>query len=238
MNVSFGKIKKLITNENISIQINIENEIIKKDYNLINLIDKKNWSNTILFNEIYQTDLFEYKYSIKFLIDIEEENIYIEEILYILNEKKLIFNFLNKNIKIIDDIDISENLSKCFLYYNYKNNFNLILDIKDEIIVNFYLIPEFYNKERINKFLNKINKEINKLIIIKEDTLNNFYIDSELIGYYIDWNIQNNLLCQKLSEKYLFMFPYENINLDINLNINHDINLNINHNITEFEIKN
>ena len=200
MNVSFGKIKKLITNENISIQINIENEIIKKDYNLINLIDKKNWSNTILFNEIYQTDLFEYKYSIKFLIDIEEENIYIEEILYILNEKKLIFNFLNKNIKIIDDIDISENLSKCFLYYNYKNNFNLILDIKDEIIVNFYLIPEFYNKERINKFLNKINKEINKLIIIKEDTLNNFYIDSELIGifkiiYYVKNYLKNIYLC-------------------------------------------
>ena len=98
---------------------------------------------------------------------------------------------------------------------------------KKQLIVNFYLIPEFYNKERINKFLNKINKEINKLIIIKEDTLNNFYIDSELIGYYIDWKIQNNLLCQKLSEKYLFMFPYENINLDINLNINH--------NITEFK---
>ena len=213
MNVSLGKIKKLITNENITIQINIENEIIKKDYNLIN------FSNNILFNEIYQTELFEYKYSIKFLIDIEEENIYIKEILYILNEKKLIFNFLNKNIKIIDDIDISENLSKCFLYYNYKNNFNLILDIKDEIIVDFYLIPEIYNKERINKFLNKINKEIDKLIIIKEDNLNNFYIDSELIGYYIDWLIQNNLLFQRLSEKYLFMFPYENININLNHNI-------------------
>ena len=220
MNVSLGKIKKLITNENITIQINIENEIIKKDYNLIN------FSNNILFNEIYQTELFEYKYSIKFLIDIEEENIYIKEILYILNEKKLIFNFLNKNIKIIDDIDISENLSKCFLYYNYKNNFNLILDIKDEIIVDFYLIPEIYNKERINKFLNKINKEIDKLIIIKEDNLNNFYIDSELIGYYIDWLIQNNLLFQRLSEKYLFMFPYENINI------------NLNHNITNLIIKN
>ena len=146
MNVSLGKMKKLITNENITIQINIENEIIKKDYNLINLIDKINLSN-ILFNEIYKTDLFEYKYSINFLLDIEEENIYINEILYILNEKKLIFNFLNKNIKIIDDIDISGNLSKCFLYYNYKNNFNLILDIKDEIIVDFYLIPEFYNNE-------------------------------------------------------------------------------------------
>ena len=76
MNVSLGKMKKLITNENITIQINIENEIIKKDYNLINLIDKINLSN-ILFNEIYQTDLFEYKYSINFLLDIEEENIYI-----------------------------------------------------------------------------------------------------------------------------------------------------------------
>ena len=213
MNVSLGKMKKLITNENITIQINIENEIIKKDYNLIN------FSNNILFNEIYQTELFEYKYSIKFLIDIEEENIYIKEILYILNEKKLIFNFLNKNIKIIDDIDISENLSKCFLYYNYKNNFNLILYIKDEIIVDFYLIPEFYNKERIDNFLNKINKEINKLIIIKEDDLNNFYIDSELIGYYIDWFIQNNLLFQRLSEKYLFMFPYKNININLNQNI-------------------
>jgi hypothetical protein len=213
MNISLGKIKKLITNENITIQINIENEIIKKDYNLIN------YSNNILFNEIYQTELFEYKYSIKFLIDIEEEKIYIKEILYILNEKKLIFNFLNKNIKIIDDIDISENLSKCFLYYNYKNNFNLILYIKDEIIVDFYLIPEFYNKERIDNFLNKINKEINKLIIIKEDDLNNFYIDSELIGYYIDWFIQNNLLFQRLSEKYLFMFPYKNININLNQNI-------------------
>jgi hypothetical protein len=220
MNVSLGKMKKLITNENITIQINIENEIIKKDYNLIN------FSNNILFNEIYQTELFEYKYSIQFLIDIEEENNYINEIIYILNEKKLIFNFLNKNIKIIDDIDISENLSKCFLYYNYKNNFNLILDIKDEIIVDFYLIPEIYNKERINKFLNKINKEIDKLIIIKEDDLNNFYIDSELIGYYIDWLIQNNLLFQRLSEKYLFMFPYENINI------------NLNHNISNFIIKN
>jgi len=225
MNVSLGKMKKLITNENITIQINIENEIIKKDYNLINLIDKINLSN-ILFNEIYQTDLFEYKYSINFLLDIEEENIYINEILYILNEKKLIFNFLNKNIKIIDDIDISGNLSKCFLYYNYKNNFNLILDIKDEIIVDFYLIPEFYNNERINKFLNKINKEIDKLIIIKEDNLNNFYIDSEFIGYYIDWNCQNNLLFQRLSEKYLFMFPYENINISLN------------HNISDFMIKN
>jgi hypothetical protein len=225
MNVSLGKMKKLITNENITIQINIENEIIKKDYNLINLIDKINLSN-ILFNEIYKTDLFEYKYSINFLLDIEEENIYINEILYILNEKKLIFNFLNKNIKIIDDIDISGNLSKCFLYYNYKNNFNLILDIKDEIIVDFYLIPEFYNNERINKFLNKINKEIDKLIIIKEDNLNNFYIDSECIGYYIDWNCQNNLLFQRLSEKYLFMFPYENINISLN------------HNISDFMIKN
>jgi hypothetical protein len=225
MNVSLGKMKKLITNENITIQINIENEIIKKDYNLINLIDKINLSN-ILFNEIYQTDLFEYKYSINFLLDIEEENIYINEILYILNEKKLIFNFLNKNIKIIDDIDISGNLLKCFLYYNYKNNFNLILDIKDEIIVDFYLIPEFYNNERINKFLNKINKEIDKLIIIKEDNLNNFYIDSEFIGYYIDWNCQNNLLFQRLSEKYLFMFPYENINISLN------------HNISDFMIKN
>jgi hypothetical protein len=225
MNNSLGKIKKLITNENITIQINIENEIIKKDYNLINLIDKINLSN-ILFNEIYQTDLFEYKYSINFLLNIEEENIYINEILYILNEKKLIFNFLNKNIKIIDDIDISGNLSKCFLYYNYKNNFNLILDIKDEIIVDFYLIPEFYNNERINKFLNKINKEIDKLIIIKEDKLNNFYIDSEFIGYYIDWNCQNNLLFQRLSEKYLFMFPYENINISLN------------HNISDFMIKN
>jgi hypothetical protein len=213
MNVSLGKMKKLITNENITIQINIENEIIKKDYNLIN------FSNNILFNEIYQTELFEYKYSIKFLIDIEEENVYIKEILYILNEKKLIFNFLNKNIKIIDNIDISENLSKCFLYYNYKNNFNLILDIKDEIIVDFYLIPEFYNKERIDNFLNKINKEIDKLIIIKEDDLNNFYIDSELIGYHIDWLIQNNLLFQRLSEKYLFMFPYKNININLNQNI-------------------
>ena len=220
MNISLGKIKKLITNENITIQINIENEIIKKDYNLIN------FSNNILFNEIYQTELFEYKYSIQFLIDIEEENNYINEIIYILNEKKLIFNFLNKNIKIIDDIDISENLLKCFLYYNYKNNFNLILDIKDEIIVDFYLIPEIYNKERINKFLNKINKEIDKLIIIKEDNLNNFYIDSELIGYHIDWLIQNNLLFQRLSEKYLFMFPYENINI------------NLNHNISNFIIKN
>jgi hypothetical protein len=225
MNISLGKIKKLITNENISIQINIENEIIKKDYNLINLIDKINLSN-ILFNEIYQTDLFEYKYSINFLLDIEEENIYINEILYILNEKKLIFNFLNKNIKIIDDIDISGNLSKCFLYYNYKNDFNLILYIKDEIIVDFYLIPEFYNNERINKFLNKINKEIDKLIIIKEDNLNNFYIDSEFIGYYIDWNFQNNLLFQRLSEKYLFMFPYENINISLN------------HTILDFIIKN
>jgi hypothetical protein len=225
MNISIGKIKKLITNENISIQINIENEIIKKDYNLINLIDKINLSN-ILFNEIYQTDLFEYKYSINFLLDIEEENIYINEILYILNEKKLIFNFLNKNIKIIDDIDISGNLSKCFLYYNYKNDFNLILYIKDEIIVDFYLIPEFYNNERINKFLNKINKEIDKLIIIKEDNLNNFYIDSEFIGYYIDWNFQNNLLFQRLSEKYLFMFPYENINISLN------------HTILDFMIKN
>jgi len=213
MNVSLGKMKKLITNENITIQINIENEIIKKDYNLIN------FSNNILFNEIYQTELFEYKYSIQFLIDIEEENNYINEIIYILNEKKLIFNFLNKNIKIIDNIDISENLSKCFLYYNYKNNFNLILDIKDEIIVDFYLIPEIYNKERINKFINKINKEIDKLIIIKEDDLNNFYIDSELIGYHIDWLIQNNLLFQRLSEKYLFMFPYENININLNHNI-------------------
>jgi len=225
MNVSLGKMKKLITNENITIQINIENEIIKKDYNLINLIDKINLSN-ILFNEIYKTDLFEYKYSINFLLDIEEENIYINEILYILNEKKLIFNFLNKNIKIIDDIDISGNLSKCFLYYNYKNNFNLILDIKDEIIVDFYLIPEFYNNERINKFLNKINKEIDKLIIIKEDNLNNFYIDSEFIGYYIDWDFQNNLLFQRLSEKYLFMFPYENINISLN------------HSISDFMIKN
>jgi hypothetical protein len=225
MNISLGKIKKLITNKNITIQINIENEIIKKDYNLINLIDKINLSN-ILFNEIYQTDLFEYKYSINFLLDIEEENIYINEILYILNKKKLIFNFLNKNIKIIDDIDISGNLSKCFLYYNYKNNFNLILDIKDEIIVDFYLIPEFYNNERINKFLNKINKEIDKLIIIKEDNLNNFYIDSEFIGYYIDWNCQNNLLFQRLSEKYLFMFPYENINISLN------------HSISDFMIKN
>jgi hypothetical protein len=225
MNISLGKIKKLITNENISIQINIENEIIKKDYNLINLIDKINLSN-ILFNEIYQTDLFEYKYSINFLLDIEEENIYINEILYILNEKKLIFNFLNKNIKIIDDIDISGNLSKCFLYYNYKNDFNLILYIKDEIIVDFYLIPEFYNNERIDKFLNKINKEIDKLIIIKEDNLNNFYIDSEFIGYYIDWNFQNNLLFQRLSEKYLFMFPYENINISLN------------HTILDFMIKN
>jgi hypothetical protein len=225
MNISLGKIKKLITNENISIQINIENEIIKKDYNLINLIDKINLSN-ILFNEIYQTDLFEYKYSINFLLDIEEENIYIKDILYILNEKKLIFNFLNKNIKIIDDIDISGNLSKCFLYYNYKNDFNLILYIKDEIIVDFYLIPEFYNNERINKFLNKINKEIDKLIIIKEDNLNNFYIDSEFIGYYIDWNFQNNLLFQRLSEKYLFMFPYENINISLN------------HTILDFMIKN
>jgi len=225
MNVSLGKMKKLITNENITIQINIENEIIKKDYNLINLIDKINLSN-ILFNEIYKTDLFEYKYSINFLLDIEEENIYINEILYILNKKKLIFNFLNKNIKIIDDIDISGNLSKCFLYYNYKNNFNLILDIKDEIIVDFYLIPEFYNNERINKFLNKINKEIDKLIIIKEDNLNNFYIDSEFIGYYIDWNCQNNLLFQRLSEKYLFMFPYENINISLN------------HSISDFMIKN
>jgi hypothetical protein len=225
MNVSLGKMKKLITNENITIQINIENEIIKKDYNLINLIDKINLSN-ILFNEIYKTDLFEYKYSINFLLDIEEENIYINEILYILNEKKLIFNFLNKNIKIIDDIDISGNLSKCFLYYNYKNNFNLILDIKDEIIVDFYLIPEFYNNERIDKFLNKINKEIDKLIIIKEDNLNNFYIDSEFIGYYIDWDFQNNLLFQRLSEKYLFMFPYENINISLN------------HSISDFMIKN
>ena len=220
MNISLGKMKKLITIENITIQINIENEIIKNDYNLIN------FSNNILFNEIYQTELFEYKYSIQFLIDIEEENNYINEIIYILNEKKLIFNFLNKNIKIIDDIDISENLSKCFLYYNYKNNFNLILDIKDEIIVDFYLIPEIYNKERINKFLNKINKEIDKLIIIKEYDLNNFYIDSELIGYHIDWLIQNNLLFQRLSEKYLFMFPYENINI------------NLNHNISNFIIKN
>jgi hypothetical protein len=225
MNVSLGKMKKLITNENITIQINIENEIIKKDYNLINLIDKINLSN-ILFNEIYKTDLFEYKYSINFLLDIEEETIYINEILYILNEKKLIFNFLNKNIKIIDNIDISGNLSKCFLYYNYKNNFNLILDIKDEIIIDFYLIPEFYNNERINKFLNKINKEIDKLIIIKEDNLNNFYIDSEFIGYYIDWNFQNNLLFQRLSEKYLFMFPYENINISLN------------HSISDFMIKN
>jgi len=228
MEVSFGKGNKIIMDENINIQITIENDTITKTYNLFNLLDKMElntdentkleWSNFILFEETHETNLARFKYYIKFLINIEE-NVCLKEIIYIQPiEKKLLIDFINKDIRTLEDIEITDYYTKrdkYFFIYIYKKSFFVIFEVDNFIIKSFYLVPEFYKLNRLCRFLEIINDNLDNYQIKNEDNIFKFYINNNEIAYYCLWNIENNIINHRFSENYLYIFANEDIKTEI-----------------------
>jgi hypothetical protein len=236
MEVSLGKCNKIIIDENINIQITIENDTITKTYNLLNLLDKMElntdentkleWSNFILFEEIHETLLAKFKYFIKFLINIQE-NICLKEIIYIQPiEKKLLINFINKDIRTLEDIEISDYYTKrdkYFFIYIYKKSFFIIFEVDNFIIKSFYLVPEFYKLNRLCRFIEIINENLDNYQIKNEDNLSKFYVNNNEIAYYCLWNIKNNIINHRFSENYLYIFANEDIKTEITSKISNFI---------------
>lgn len=236
MEVSLGKGNKIIINENINIQITIENDTITKTYNLLNLLDKMElntdentkieWSNFILFEETHETLLAKFKYFIKFLINIEE-NICLKEIIYVQPiEKKLLINFINKDIRTLEDIEISDYYTKrdkYFFIYLYKKSFFVIFEVDNFIIKSFYLVPEFYKLNRLCRFLKIINENLDNYQVKNEDNLYTIYINNNEIAYYCLWDIKNNIINNRFSENYLYIFANEDIKTDITSKISNFI---------------
>lgn len=232
MEVSLGKTNKIISDESITVQIIIENEKISKDYNLINLLDKmqlnndentkKEWSNYICIDEMHQTRLAKIKYQIKFLINIED-NMYLKEIIYVTQkEKKLLLEFIGKDIRTLEDVEISEffkDRKKYFFVYIYKKSLYIIFYVENYIIKSYYLVPEFYKIHRLCKFLEIMNENIENYEIRVEDYLHKFYVNNEEIAYYCFWNIQNNVLNQRFSENYLYIFADKDVKNIINTGV-------------------
>ena len=228
MEVSLGKGNKIIINENINIQITIENDTITKTYNLLNLLDKMElntdentkieWSNFILFEETHETQLAKFKYYIKFLINIEE-NMCLKEIIYIQPiEKKLLIDFINKDIRTLEDIEITDYYTgrdKYFFIYLYKKSFFVILEVDNFIIKSFYLVPEFYKLNRLCRFLKIINENLDNYQIKNEYDIFKFYINNNEIAYYCLWDIKNNIINYRFSENYLYIFANEDIKTGI-----------------------
>lgn len=228
MEVSLGKGNKIIMDENINIQIIIENDTITKTYNLLNLLDKMElntdentkleWSNFILSEETHETQLAKFKYYIKFLIN-NEENVCLKEIIYIQPiEKKLLIDFINKDIRTLQDIEISDYYTKrdkYFFIYIYKKSFFVIFEVDNFIIKSFYLVPEFYKLNRLCRFLEIINDNLDNYQIKNEDNIFKFYINNNEIAYYCLWNIENNIINRRFSENYLYIFANQDIKTDI-----------------------
>ena len=228
MEVSLGKGNKIIIDENINIQITIENDTITKTYNLLNLLDKielntdentkLEWSNFILFEETHKTLLAKFKYFIKFLINIKE-NIYLKEIIYIQPiEKKLLIDFINKDIRTLENIKISDYYTKrdkYFFIYIYKKSFFVIFEVDNFIIKSFYLVPEFYKLNRLCRFLEIINENLDNYQVKNEDNLSKFYVNNNEIAYYCLWDIKNNIINHRFSENYLYIFANEDIKTEI-----------------------
>jgi len=228
MEVSLGKGNKIIMDENINIEISIENNTITKTYNLLNLLDKMElntdentkleWSNFILFEETHETQLAKFTYYIKFLINNEEymclkEVIYIEPI-----EKKLLIDFVNKDIRTLEDIEISDyyiGRDKYFFIYIYKKSFFVIFEVDNFIIKSFYLVPEFYKLNRLCRFLEIINENLDNYQVKNEDNIFKFYIDNNEIAYYCLWDIKNNIINYRFSENYMYIFANEDIETNI-----------------------
>ena len=236
METSFGKGEKIIIDEYIDIQITIENDTITKKYNLLNLLNKMElntdentkleWSNFILFEETHETQLAKFKYYIKFLIN-NEENICLKEIIYIHpKEKKLLIDFVNKDIRTLEDIEISDYYTgrdKYFFIYIYKKSFFVIFKVDNFIIKSFYLVPEFYKLNRLCRFLEIINENLDNYEVKFEDDIHKFYINNQEIAYYCLWNIKNNIINHRFSENYLYIFANEDIKTNIISKINNFI---------------
>ena len=228
MEVSLGKGNKIIMDGNINIEISIENNTITKTYNLLKLLDKielntdentkLEWSNFILFEETHETQLAKFTYYIKFLINNEEymclkEVIYIEPI-----EKKLLIDFVNKDIRTLEDIEISDyytGRNKYFFIYIYKKTFFIIFEVDNFIIKSFYLVPEFYKSHRLCRFLEIINENLDNYQVKNEDNIFKFYIDNNEIAYYCLWDIKNNIINYRFSENYIYIFANEDIETNI-----------------------
>ena len=228
MEVSLGKGNKIIMDENINIEITIENNTITKTYNLLKLLDKMElntdentkleWSNFILFEETHETQLAKFTYYIKFLINNEEymclkEVIYIEPI-----EKKLLIDFVNKDIRTLEDIEISDyytGRNKYFFIYIYKKTFFIIFEVDNFIIKSFYLVPEFYKLNRLCRFLKIINENLDNYQVKNEDNLYTIYINNNEIAYYCLWDIKNNIINYRFSENYIYIFANEDIETNI-----------------------
>ena len=228
MEVSLGKGNKIIMDENINIQITIENDTITKTYNLLNLLDKMElntnentkleWTNFILFEETYETHLAKFKYYIKFLIN-NEEYMCLKEVIYIKPiEKKVLIDFVNKDIRTLEDIEISDYYTrkdKYFFIYIYKKSFFIIFEVDNFIIKSFYLVPEFYKLNRLCRFLEIINENLDNYQIKVEDNLYKFYINNNEIAYYCLWDIKNNIINCRFSENYIYIFANEDIETNI-----------------------
>jgi hypothetical protein len=222
MEVTICKTNKIISDSFITVVFKIVDIEISKSYNLMELLDKmeinenkenKYFTNYILLNENYSNDLTNFEYSIKFLIEINESNFYLKEIKYIPKQRTLIFDYINKDVRTIEN-NIPENVKNhFFMFHNFKT-IRMLLEIEDFLIKTYYLIPEFYNGGRILRFIEELNTNIDNIKIKQDDEIFLVYSNDKLIGHYCKWDILIDLNCNRLSENYMYMFPNENIKID------------------------
>ena len=126
----------------------------------------------------------------------------------------------------MEDIEISDYYTgrdKYFFIYIYKKSFFVIFKVDNFIIKSFYLVPEFYKLNRLCRFLEIINENLDNYEVKFEDDIHKFYINNQEIAYYCLWNIKNNIINHRFSENYLYIFANEDIKTNIISKINNFI---------------
>lgn len=226
METTLLNINKILSDENITIVFGIENQQIEKTYNLINYLNsmkvnsdfstKNIWSNYILIDEIFESEIIKINYSLKFLINIHD-NIFVNQVNLIIHNRKLACDLIGKDIRNIKEINFPDFIidnEKKMLFYNFKN-IPLIIEIENKFFIkSYYCIPEFYKYQRIVKFIAMMNE--NNYEMKTESELNKFYVNDKEIGYYCEWDIKNyHLNNNRFTEKYLYMFVNEGLLFNI-----------------------
>ncbi|XBT18694.1 MAG: GTP-binding protein [Candidatus Shikimatogenerans sp. Tcar] len=196
-NTNYGKIKKIIYNNNNikNININVPVKIIglKNSYNLGDkffIYKKKNLLNKhikYVKNNIFKQNIilnnkkFIKNYKKKFSITKKKINIILKtdllssidaiiNIIDILNKKyKNIINIIKYNIENIcnNDLKLAKSTNSIIISFNKKNNLNINNKIK---IKNFFIIYEIYNylKNKIKKFINKKKNTYKGILLVKK----------------------------------------------------------------------